>query len=70
MAYRSGLSFGKQYMDLAMFKSQGISIKWQEFSFPTYEQLFPQIDFIPNLSIIDTLFCCGPAIKEFLKKHN
>lgn len=56
--YLSG-SGGKRYMELEKFDASDIKIQWQEFNFPTYEQLFPELGFIPNLSILDTLFCCG-----------
>jgi hypothetical protein len=65
-SYLSGAG-GKQYMELEMFDAANIKIYWQEFHSPTYEQLFPELGFIPNLSILDTLFCCGPEVtKTFL----
>ncbi|RUR76288.1 WbqC family protein [Chlorogloeopsis fritschii PCC 9212] len=64
--YLSG-SGGKNYMDLAAFETAGINVLWQEFSYPTYAQAFPELGFIPNLSIVDTLFCCGPETKKFLE---
>lgn len=54
-------------MDLAAFETAGINVLWQEFSYPTYAQAFPELGFIPNLSIVDTLFCCGPETKKFLE---
>jgi hypothetical protein len=58
---------GRQYMDLDAFAAAGIEVVWQEFNAPVYSQLFPGISFIPNLSIIDPLFNCGPQIMEFLR---
>lgn len=63
--YLSG-SGGKSYMDLELFKAANINVLWQEFTAPTYPQLFPEIGFIPNLSILDVLFCCGPDSRQFL----
>jgi hypothetical protein len=68
-AYLSGTG-GKRYMDLEAFKDADIQVVWQEFCFPTYDQLFPELGFIANLSILDTLLCCGPElVKSFLKRE-
>jgi hypothetical protein len=67
--YLSGTG-GKRYMELAEFKDADIQVRWQDFCFPTYDQLFPELGFIPNLSILDTLLCCGPVLtKTFLKSE-
>jgi hypothetical protein len=65
-AYLSGIG-GRQYMDMLAFADAGIDVFWQEFSYPTYEQMFPELGFVPNLSILDTLFCCGSDTQQFLK---
>lgn len=57
---------GKRYMDLAAFEAAGIDVLWQQFTPPVYEQLFPDLGFIPNLSVVDALFNCGPETLEFL----
>ncbi len=64
--YLSGAG-GKRYMDLAAFAGAQVNIQWQEFQFPTYEQLFPDLGFLPYLSIVDTLMCCGPNTRKFLE---
>jgi WbqC-like protein family len=64
--YLSG-SGGKRYMDLAAFEAADIKVLWQEFSYPSYNQVFPELGFLPNLSILDTLFCCGPETRNFLE---
>lgn len=64
--YLSG-SGGKEYMDLDVFQSGGVEVIWQDFTCPVYEQLFPEAGFLPNLSIIDALFCCGPNFVEKLR---
>jgi hypothetical protein len=51
---------GRGYMDLERFEAAGIEVVWQDFTHPTYDQVFPGAGFIPNLSIVDPLFCCGP----------
>lgn len=58
---------GRSYMDLSAFDAAQIEVVWQEFSPPIYPQLFPEVGFIPNLSIIDVLLCCGPQTRQFLE---
>ncbi|HTR55144.1 MAG TPA: WbqC family protein [Kofleriaceae bacterium] len=57
---------GKLYMDLAMYESAGVSVQFQDYAHPTYRQLFPKLEFIPNLAVIDALFNLGPATRELL----
>lgn len=63
--YLSGIG-GKRYMDLEAFAAAGIDLLWQEFAYPSYPQAFPELGFIPDLSILDTLFCCGAETRNFL----
>jgi hypothetical protein len=63
--YLSGYG-GKKYMDLEAFKAADINVLWQEFTYPSYAQVFPELGFLPNLSIIDTLFCCGSETRKLL----
>lgn len=58
---------GKQYMAIDSFEEAGIGVQWQNFNPPVYEQRFPHVEFIPNLSILDVLFNCGPATIQFLQ---
>lgn len=58
---------GRDYMDLALFEAAGVKVLWQEFTSPHYAQVFPEAGFIPNLSILDVLFCCGPDTRRFLE---
>jgi hypothetical protein len=57
---------GRNYMDLDAFEAAGIEVKWQEFTAPVYTQRFPQVDFIPNLSVVDALFNCGQETRQFI----
>lgn len=57
---------GQQYMDLNLFEKEGIRIVWQDFKPPEYEQQFPKVGFIPNLSILDALFNCGNQVRSFI----
>jgi len=54
--YYSGKK-GMEYMDLDKFKSSGIELIPQEFSYKSYDQVYKP--FIPNLSAIDLLFNVG-----------
>lgn len=64
--YLSG-KHGRDYLDASGFSAAGIELEFQEFTCPTYKQIdYP--DFIPNLSIIDMLFNCGPETRDLLLK--
>ncbi|NER82511.1 MAG: WbqC family protein [Leptolyngbya sp. SIO1D8] len=63
--YLSGIG-GKNYMNLDEFEAANIKVIWQNFTPPIYPQLFSDVGFIPNLSILDVLFCCGPDSCQFL----
>ena len=58
---------GSRYMDLSVFERAGLAVEWQKFTSPSYEQLFPQVGFVSDLSIIDVLLCCGPDSKTLLE---
>lgn len=66
--YLSGTG-GREYMDLSAFEASDIKVLWQEFNPPSYCQLFPEKGFIPNLSIVDVLFCCGSYTRNFLQQR-
>jgi hypothetical protein len=57
---------GRRYMDLDAFDAAGITIEWQAFTSPVYPQLFPQVDFVPDLSAVDAIFNCGTEARSFL----
>lgn len=59
---------GKRYMNLAAFEAAGVDVLWQQFTPPVYEQLFPDVGFMPNLSVVDALLNCGPETLEFLQQ--
>jgi hypothetical protein len=45
------------YLDLDLFRQQGIGVEWQHYTHPTYTQLHG--GFIPYLSALDLLLNCG-----------
>ena len=61
--YRSG-SFGKEYLDETIFKKGKISIIYEKFQHPTYNQM--KKEFVPNLAIIDLLFHEGEKSREII----
>ncbi len=55
--YLSG-RHGRDYLDEAEFDRAGIGLLYQDFAGPEYEQP-GRGPFVPNLSIIDMILCCG-----------
>lgn len=58
-AYYSG-AMGRAYLQRDAFAQAGITIVFQQFVHPAYQQLFMNgSGFVPNLSVLDLLFNCG-----------
>jgi hypothetical protein len=57
--YVSGVGGSKKYLELDKFKAAGIKVEWQIFEYKPYKQLRTD-EFVPGLSIIDTLAALGP----------
>jgi hypothetical protein len=55
--YLSGSGGGREYTDEAALREHGIELRFDEFEYPRYEQLWG--DFEPDLSVLDVLFNCG-----------
>jgi hypothetical protein len=53
---------GRNYLDLPRFREQGIKVVFQGFEYPVYPQLWGK--FVPNLSIVDYLFCTGSSFQN------
>ena len=47
----------KEYIDDKLFEQEGIRLVFQQFQHPSYHQM--NTEFIPNLSVVDYLFCTG-----------
>jgi hypothetical protein len=56
--YLSGVH-GRDYLDAGEFERHGIRLVFQDFAGSAYPQCWPG-PFVPNLSVIDVLFNCGP----------
>ena len=50
-------SGARSYLNLDTFERSGIEVVFQNFQHPVYPQLHGQ--FVPNLSVVDYLFCTG-----------
>jgi len=65
--YLVGLG-GKKYQKDELFEQNNIELINTPFKYPTYTQLWN--DFLPNLSIVDVLFNCGPDTKTILRNSH
>ncbi len=63
--YLSG-SGGKGYLNLEPFNKNKMKVDFQEYNHPVYQQAFP--GFLPYMSAIDALFCCGKIPLERRKE--
>jgi len=63
--YLAGRS-GSEYLDLAKFKEAGISVQFQDYRHPRYEQLYG--DFEPCMSAVDLLFNHGSESLAILRE--
>ena len=61
--YLSG-PLGRDYLDEAGFRANGIEIQYHDFVHPSYTQAWP--GFVSHLSALDLLFNHGPAAREIL----
>jgi hypothetical protein len=62
--YISGFG-GQKYQSEDLMKADGISCQVYNFKHPEYRQLWGP--FLPNMSVIDMLFNCGPSSGEIIK---
>jgi len=59
---------GEKYQDEKAYEESGIKLEYSDFIHPIYPQLWGE--FIPNLSIIDLLFDCGPDSLKIILGNN
>jgi len=71
--YLSG-AFGQDYLDLNKFKEEGIKVVFQNYLHPIYPQYQRKDEgtnvFVPNMSVLDLLFNCGPKTNEIIMRNN
>jgi hypothetical protein len=53
---------GRDYMDTKRFEAEGVKVVFQDFHYPVYPQLHG--GFVPDLSVIDYLFCTGGILPQ------
>lgn len=61
--YISGPS-AKDYLEEDKLYSEGISLEYMRYDYPTYDQLYPPFD--PRVSILDLLFTLGPRAPYYI----
>jgi hypothetical protein len=61
--YLSG-SAAQVYLDVELFKKNGIEVEWQAYEHPTYRQCFEP--FVSHLSALDALLSVGPQAAQSL----
>jgi hypothetical protein len=61
--YISGPS-AKSYIDAAAFEAANVTLEYQVYDYPEYEQLYPPFD--AQVSILDLLFMKGPAASDWI----
>ena len=59
---------GRDYADMAAFRAAGVEPVFQDYRHPTYPQRYGA--FLPNLSIVDLMFNCGPSSLDILMSGN
>lgn len=64
--YLSGRG-GANYQDENNFTAQGITLAYTDYVPQPYPQLWPE--YIPNLSMLDLLFNCGPDARKIILGH-
>lgn len=63
--YVSGVG-ARIYNDEQLFRARGIQLVYQQFQHPVYTQRWG--DFLPNASIVDMLFHCGPETMTLIRE--
>ncbi len=62
-SYLSG-TLGRDYIDEAQFRADGIAVAYQDYAHPRYPQVYP--GFEPLMSAIDLLFNTGPDARRIM----
>lgn len=59
---------GKNYMDIDKFKNNSINVLFHNYKVPMYHQLYPKLDFMGDLSIIDLMFNVGEESMNIIQQ--
>ncbi len=59
---------GKNYADINKFNQNNITVMFQKYTHPKYNQNFK--NFLSNMSVIDLIFNCGKNSLEIINKEN
>jgi hypothetical protein len=62
--YVSGSGGGRDYNDEALLNEHGIELRYDDFRYPEYPQLWGSFE--PGLSILDLLLNCGKSSRELV----
>ncbi|NQT32156.1 MAG: WbqC family protein [Candidatus Omnitrophica bacterium] len=57
---------GAEYMDVDLFKKNGIGLEFQNYTHPKYPQAYK--GFQPNMAVIDLLFCRGKESLDIIRE--
>lgn len=68
--YLTGAFAARNHLDAEAFAAAGITLTMQTWECPVYQQQFPGLGFIPELSAIDLLFNEGPRSLEILMEES
>jgi hypothetical protein len=64
--YYSGDYAAGAYLDQAVMLASGIEVVLQDWRCPQYRQRFPEVGFIPDLSVLDLLLNEGPRSRDLI----
>jgi len=67
--YLTGAYAAETYLDSKVFAREGVELVMQNYECPPYPQLYPKTGFVPDLSVVDLLFNCGPKSLEILLRQ-
>jgi hypothetical protein len=63
--YLSGRG-ARNYQDETKFYRRGIEVRYQSYENQLYEQCYPEIGFLPNLSALDLVLNAGPQARNIM----
>lgn len=58
----------KDYLDLKLMEEAGIRVRWMDYSYPEYPQLYPPFEHA--VSVLDLIFNTGEAAGRYMRSFN